>query len=387
MGPYIPQRHLDNIERLLAPGKAVVVYGARRTGKTTLVRHYLERYTGTSLYVTGDDIAARDYLGSQSIQKLRQFVGSAELLAIDEAQYVPHIGLNLKLIVDHIPGVKVLVTGSSSFGLSNTIGEPLTGRQYTLRMYPLSQLELAAVEAPHETAARLETRLILGSYPEVVTMGDNRLAEQYLRELVSSYLFKDILEHEGVRNADKLTRLLQLLAFQIGAEASTNELGAQLGMSKNTVDRYLDLLEKTFVIFHRTGLSRNLRKEVSKSRRYYFVDTGIRNALIQNFNPVSLRDDMGQLWENYAVVERLKRRALTLDDCNSYFWRTYDNQEIDLVEEQGGRLAGYEMKWTKRKVRPPKAWSAAYPEAGFEAISRDNYLSFITGGADEPAPQ
>ncbi len=213
------------------------------------------------------------------------------------------IGPSLKLLVDHIDGLRVIATGSSSFELAQQTGEPLTGRRYVLLLLPLAQLELREVEPAHETRALLETRMIYGAYPEVVLMDLNQDRALYLKELVASYLFKDILQLEGIRHADKLLRLLQLLAFRIGREASVTELGTQLGMSRNTVDRYLDLLEKTWVIYSRRGFSRNLRKEITKSRRYYFYDNGIRNALINNFNPVSLRDDAGALWENYILVE------------------------------------------------------------------------------------
>ena len=294
------------------------------------------------------------------------------------AQYIKKIGLNLKLIVDHIPDIKVIATGSSSFDLSRDIGEPLTGRKYVLKLYPLAQLELAATEKQLQTKALLESRLIYGSYPEIVTMRDNKMREEYLRELISSYLFKDILELEGIRQSEKLIRMLQLLAFQIGNEVSLNELGSQLGMSKNTVERYLDLLEKVFVIYKRSGFSRNLRKEISKNHRYYFYDTGIRNSLIQNMNPLSVRDDVGKLWENYIVTERMKRQEYLRQPTDFYFWRTYDRKEIDLIEERAGALHGYEMKWKPELVKPPKEWKTEYPNSTFEVIHPGNYLGFIT---------
>jgi predicted AAA+ superfamily ATPase len=240
-------------------------------------------------------------------------------------------------------------------------------------------MELSTIEPAHVTQARLEMRLLYGTYPEVVLMNADADRQRYLRDLVASYLFKDILALEDVRHSDKLSRLLQLLAFQIGHDVSLAELGTQLGMSKNTVERYLDLLEKVFVIHGRSGFSRNLRKEVIKSRRYYFFDNGIRNALISNFNPLSLRDDVGALWENYVVAERLKRNLYREVSVQSYFWRTYDQKEIDLVEDSGGCLHAYEMKWTPSKIlRPPRSWQEAYPEASFDVVHRDNYLNFVT---------
>ncbi len=376
---YIPQEQLEHLSEIIVPGKVIVIYGPRRCGKTTLLKHYLkQRGSEGALFVNGEDITVHEYLSSQSIETLKRFVGNAKLLVVDEAQKVPHIGLNLKLIVDHIEGIEVVATGSSSFDLARNVGEPLTGRKYTLPLYPLAQLEIAQIENPHETTAHLESRLIYGSYPEVVTMGGDRERERYLKEIVSSYLYKDILELDGIRHADKLVRLLQLLAFQIGGEVSFTELGTQLGISKNTVERYLDLLEKAFVVFRLSGFSRNLRKEVSKNPRYYFIDVGIRNALISNFNPLSLRDDVGMLWENYIVVERRKRLAYLQIPSNDFFWRTYDRKEIDLVEERGGKLFGYEIKWGVGKAKPPTEWLKSYKNASFERIGRENYLAFIT---------
>ncbi|MBI5676286.1 MAG: ATP-binding protein [Nitrospirae bacterium] len=374
---YIPQHQLENLKRLLSPDKVVVIYGPRRVGKTTLLNKFLEFTKEKYLLVTGDDLTVQSYLGSQSIQKLKDFVGTSRLLVIDEAQRIENIGLNLKLIVDHIKGIKVIATGSSSFDLAKNIGEPLTGRKFILKLYPLAQMEISGVEERHETEANLETRLIYGSYPEIVTTGDNKKRELYLRETVSSYLYKDILELDGIRQSGKIVRLLQLLAFQIGKEVSYNELGTQLGMSKNTVERYLDLLEKAFVIFKLTGFSRNRRKEISKSPRYYFYDNGIRNAVISNLNPVEIRDDIGVLWENYIIMERLKRQEYLQIAANNYFWRTYDRKEIDLVEEREGNLYGYEIKWKKDGMKPPKGWLDTYNNATYEIITRNNYLDFI----------
>lgn len=375
---YIPQKQLENLRQLVVPEKVAVIYGPRRCGKTTLINKLLENTKERFILASGDDITVREYLSSQSVPKLRGFVGSSSLLVVDEAQRIREIGLNLKLVVDHIKDIKVVVTGSSSFDLARDIGEPLTGRKYTLRLFPLSQMEISGIEQRSETDANLENRLVYGSYPEIVIAADNPLKERYLKEIVGSYLYKDILELEGLRHPDKIVRLLQLLAFQIGREVSFNELGGQLGISKNTVERYLELLEKVFVVFKLPGFSRNLRKEISKNARYYFYDTGIRNALINNFNTLHMRDDVGMLWENYVIMERIKRQEYLALSANNYFWRTYDQQEIDFVEERGGKLYGYEIKWKKSAGKPAKTWLTTYKNASYEIINRDNYLEFIT---------
>ena len=379
---YIPQAQLTRLSRLVAPGKVVVVYGPRRVGKTTLVRRYVQQYEPDALVVTGEDITVREYLESQSLAKLKSFVGGRRTLIVDEAQHVRQIGLNLKLLVDHVEGLRVIATGSSSFDLAQQTGEPLTGRKYTLLLLPLAQLEIGSIEAAHETKARLDARLIYGSYPEVVLMESNEARQTYLKELVASYLFKDILQLEGIRHPDKLMRLLQLVAFQVGREVAVTELGGQLGMNKVTVERYLDLLEKTYVVYGRRGFSRHLRKEITKSRRYYFYDNGIRNALISNFSPLSLRDDAGALWENYVLVERLKHNLYTGRLAESYFWRTYDRQEIDLIEAWGGHLHAAEVKWSPRSASgPPRGWRQAYPGSSFRVVHQENYLDFITPAA------
>ena len=374
---YIPQKQLQHLKETVRPGKVVVVYGPRRVGKTTLINKYMESMHEEALLVSGDDILVRQYLESQSTEKLKEFVGNQSLLIVDEAQYVRQIGLNLKIIVDKIPGIRVIATGSSSFDLARDIGEPLTGRKYVLKILPLAQMEISQIEKSHETKAHLESRLIYGSYPEVVLLKGIKDRQDYLRELLSSYLFKDILQLEGIRHADKLQRLLQLLAFQIGKEVSLTELGSQLGLSKNTVERYLDLLEKVFVIYRRNGFSRNLRKEIIKNHRYYFYDNGIRNALINNYNPLRLRNDIGELWENYMVTERMKRHEYLRNPVNAYFWRTYDKKEIDLVEEEEGGLSGFEFKWKSGRGNAPKEWETAYPASSFQVIHQENYLNFI----------
>jgi predicted AAA+ superfamily ATPase len=375
---YIPQRQLNNLKKALSPNKVIIIYGPRRCGKTTLLGKFLESSNKKYLLVSGDDITVQEYLSSQSIEKLKSFIGKNKLLVIDEAQRIEKIGLNLKIIIDHIKGIEVIATGSSSFDLARNVGEPLTGRKYIIKMFPLAQMDIMQVEERFQVDVNLEGRLIYGSYPEVVITNDNKEKERYLKEIVGSHLYKDILELNGLKHSDKIVRLLQLLAFQIGKEVSYNELGRQLGISKNTVERYLDLLEKTFVVYRLLGFSRNLRKEISKNSRYYFYDTGIRNALINNFNSLQLRDDVGILWENYIIIERIKKREYLQIIANNYFWRTYDRKEIDFIEERGGTLYGYEMKWKSKNVKPPKDWLKTYQNSKYELISRENYLEFVT---------
>ena len=374
---YIIQKQLKSLKKLLLPNKVVVIYGPRRCGKTTLLNKFLEETKDKYILINGEDITVQKNLNSQSIEKLKSFIGENKLLAIDEAQKIKNIGLNLKLIVDNIKGVKVIATGSSSFDLAKNIGEPLTGRKYTLKLSPLSQMEIGAAENKFQTEANLENRLIYGSYPEIIMAGDNQVREKELKEIVGSYLYKDILELDGLKHSDKIVRLLQLLAFQIGKEVSFAELGSQLGMSRNTIERYLDLLEKAFVVIKLIGFSRNLREEISKNPRYYFYDNGIRNALINNFNLLDVRDDIGMLWENYIVMERIKKQEYSGIWANNYFWRTYDKKEIDFVEERGGKLCGYEIKWKEKKINAPKDWKNSYLNSEFKVISRNNYLEFI----------
>lgn len=374
----ILRKHLENIRKYLLPNKVVVIYGPRRVGKTTILTNFLKDHKEPYLLLNGDDLEVRERVNTESIEKLKNLVGESRLLVIDEAQKIKNIGVNLKIIVDHIKNIKVIVTGSSSFDLANQIGEPLVGRAYTLLLYPLAQLEIKSMESPVETKSNLASRLIYGSYPEIIVTKDNSIREKNLREIINSYLYKDILELEGIKRSGKIYRLLQLLAFQIGKEVSLSELGRQLEMNKNTVERYIDLLEKNFVVKRLSGFSRNLRKEVSKNSRYYFLDNGIRNAIIGNFNVIQSRDDIGMLWENYIIIERMKKQEYSAISANNYFWRTYDRKEIDLVEERGGKLYGYEIKWGGKLSKPPKDWLATYKNASFEVINQDNYLNFIT---------
>jgi predicted AAA+ superfamily ATPase len=298
---------------------------------------------------------------------------------VDEAHRIPDIGWNLKLMVDEIEGLHIIATGSSVFDLRAGTGEPLTGRKTEIMLYPFSQLEYGKYETLTETEARLEERIIYGNYPELIHLSSNEDKADYLREMVSSYLLRDILEFDGIRNSAKVNDLLRLIAFQPGKEVSNDELSRSLGISKNTVDRYLDLLQKVFVLVKIPGFSRNLRKEVTRHNKFYFVDNGVRNALINNFNPLSLRADTGELWENYLIMERIKFQSVKNLSQTNYFWRTYQQQEIDWLEEKNGKLSAFEFKWTNYKnVKIPSAFAQAYPEASFEVIDRKNYLNWIS---------
>lgn len=374
---YTQKRILD----LIKPNRALILYGPRRVGKTTLLEGFLKEYDGKYLLLSGEDATLKDILTDASIQKIKDFFGGYDLIVIDEAQKAEGIGQGLKLILDHIPGIRVIATGSSSFDLAQDVGEPLTGRQTVIRMFPLSVLELESEWGGYELSTRLENLLIYGSYPEALTIQGVTEKISYLSTLVSSYLYKDILELADVRNSKKIIDLLRLIAFQIGKEVSYTELASNLDINRVTVERYLDLLEKTFVLVNIRGFSRNLRKEVVKTSRYYFWDNGIRNAIIQNFNTLSLRDDIGALWENFLVTERLKSREYLSIHGNSYFWRTYDQKEIDLVEERDGYLYGYEFKWGKNTGRAPQEWLKTYPNATYKLINRENYIPFLLGKA------
>lgn len=376
----IPRLLLSLLQESLLPGKVVALYGPRQVGKTTLVLDLIERSPYRARYISADELLYREALSSQSRQTLGELLGDAELLVIDEAQRVPNIGLNLKILVDSFPHARILATGSASFDLANKISEPLTGRQLTFHLYPVSYPELSAAFGPLEARAQLERWLVWGGYPAIVTAETPQLRQRLLNELVGAYLYRDLLEWEGLRRADKIADLLRLLAFQIGQEVSVAELAASLALNRQTVERYLDLLEKVFVIFRVGGFSRNLRKEVTKNARYYFYDNGVRNSLIQNFNPLHLRNDVGQLWENFLVVERRKANQMRGRMVNTYFWRTYDQKEIDYLEESGGRLEGYEFKWQETALRRAvrDEFLRAYPDASLTVIHRENFTDFLS---------
>lgn len=364
--------------KALKPNKVVLLLGARRTGKTWFLKNLLPEIGLPYLYLNGDDSSVQEILKDRTIANYARLVGDKKLLVIDEAHRIPEIGWNLKLMVDEIEGLHIIATGSSVFDLRAGTGEPLTGRKTELTLYPFAQLEYSSQESLVETNARLSERLIYGCYPELIHLASNEEKEDYLLEMVSSYLLKDILEFDGIRNSSKVSDLLRLIAFQPGKEVSLDELSKSLGISKNTVDRYLGLLQKVFVLVKLPGFNRNLRKEVTRHSRYYFVDNGVRNALINNFNPLNMRADTGELWENYIILERLKFQSIRNIHSSNYFWRTYQQQEIDWIEDRAGQLHAYEIKWKDRaKVKIPSSWKEAYPNSTFEVISPTNYLDWI----------
>ncbi len=372
---YIPRHY--NLEDFLKPGKALVIYGPRQVGKTTLLNEFLNRTSYKYKLDYGDNIVTQNLFKSQVFDELFAYVKGYELLVIDEAQNIENIGMGLKILVDHVKDLRIIVTGSSSFELAGQVGEPLVGRKITLKLYPLALMELNQISNEYELKQSLDDFLIFGQYPAVLT--SDRLAKtQILEELVSSHLLKDILILENVKGSKVLLDLLRLVAFQIGNEVSMSELGKSLGIDAKTVARYLDLFEKSFILFNLRGYSRNLRSEITKKSKYYFYDNGIRNALISNFNTFNKRDDIGKLWENFLVSERIKKQSYTPIYSNNFFWRTWEQKEIDWLEEREGKLFGYEFKYNKSTFTKPKDFLAAYPEGSVELVSRNNFLEFVS---------
>ena len=377
---FIDRALLKVLEKRLIPNKVVILLGARRVGKTELINHYLAQFPKENyLQLNGDDVKDIELITERSVSNYQRLLNNISLLVIDEAQNIPEIGLILKLIIDSIDNIKVIATGSSMFDLGQKLGEPLVGRSFVIKLYSFAQLELNKYENYKITNEHLEERLIFGSYPELDQYKDWKQKQLYLNEIINSYLLKDILVFEGIKKSDKLYDLLKLIAYQIGKEVSIQEIGNSLGLGKNTVERYLDLLSKVFVIYKLPGYSKNLRKEITKSSRWYFYDNGVRNAIIGNFNTISSRNDIGELWENYLLSERIKYNEYNEEYVKKYFWRTYDQQEIDLLEENNGVLNAFEFKWNKKKnVKIPGAFKKAYPEAGFKIINPNNYLEWIS---------
>lgn len=373
------QRYLS-IPSELEPGKTLVLFGPRRVGKTTLLNEFIDKTEDKVAAYNGDELSTKHAFGVADSALLRPYIGMANILAIDEAQAIPGIGQTLKIINDTMPDISVIVTGSSSFELAGQIGEPLTGRKKTRYLFPVSLTELLSDDPiPVRTFKQdLPSYLVYGMYPNALTAKTNEERADFLRELVDSYLLRDILAYQDVKGSHVLMQLLVLLAHQIGGGVSFTELGSSLGIDKNTVARYLDLLEKSYIIFRLGGFSRNLRSEVTKTAKYYFYDIGVRNAVINNFNPLEIRDDIGKLWENFIIVERLKHRTYSKLYANQYFWRTWKQNEIDLVEERGGKLFAYELKWKTKSVLAPKEWFETYgTEASWQLIHQDNALEFL----------
>ena len=364
------------IEDKMSPNKVVLIFGARRVGKTVLMRQLVKKFSGKTMIMNGEDYDTLALLQERSIANYRRLLSGVELFAIDEAQHIPDIGNKLKLIVDEIEGIRVIASGSSSFDLLNRAGEPLVGRSFRFQLSPFSQMEIGQMETALQTRQNLELRLVYGSYPEVVNIENIEGKADYLRDIVEAYLLKDILSVEGIKNAGKMKDLLRLIAFQTGKEVSYDELGKQLGMSKNTVEKYLDLLSKVFVVYRLGAYARNLRKEVVKAGKWYYYDNGIRNAIISNFRPLAVREDIGALWENYLIGERIKANHNEGLGKEFYFWRTYDGQEIDLIEESSDTLNAFELKWGDKKPRIPKAFADNYPNVNYHVANRSNYLEY-----------
>ena len=370
-------RYYDNLLEYSKPDKVLVLYGPRQVGKTTLVRELAGKPDLSVRYTTGDDIRIQEVWGSRNLSLLEDHVHGYDVIVIDEAQRIPGIGLGLKLIIDAKPSCQIVITGSASLELAGQVGEPLTGRKTTCLLYPIAQLELLKAHNRSELKERLGDYLIFGSYPEVLTTKSSKDKIELLDEITGSYLLKDVLELERVKSAKLLFDLLRLLAFQVGNEVSLRELGGSIGIDYKTVARYLDLMEKAFILFNVRGYSGNLRKEVTRKSKYYFYDNGIRNSIIANFNQVEKRNDSGALWENFLFMERLKKSSYSRLHRNVYFWRTWEKQEIDCIEERDGGLHGYEFKYGKKKTATPAKWVETYPSATYRVIDRDNYLDFV----------
>jgi len=366
----------QNIALAIEPKRILVVYGPRRIGKTTLLEAYLTTQSDKRVYYsTGDDMELRGIFKSESRAKILDFARPYEIIALDEAQYLPSIGIDAKMMIDAFPGKNIILTGSSSLDLSNKIGEPLTGRHFTLTLLPISQTEMEG--SRFELVSELERFLVYGSYPEVLTEPNKERKIKILTELVSSYLFKDALALEGIRSPDTLLDVAKCLAFQVGGEVSINEVARTAKTDAKTATRYLDLLEKMFIIRRVRGFSRNLRNEISKKAKYYFLDNGIRNAVIAQFNDLNLRNDVGALWENFVFMELTKQTAITGSPDRYYFWRTHTGQEIDIIKETNGEITAIECKWSEKSARAPSLWRETYPAAAFITLNRENYLDYL----------
>lgn len=357
--------------------KAIIILGARQVGKTTLLKTVIQENPDNVLYLNCDDPQTVVSLSSHSLNELKMIIGANKMIVIDEAQKVNNIGLTLKLIVDNMPDVQVIATGSSAFELRNSLNEPLTGRKYEYQMFPLSTDEIIQSVGYMEMKRLLESRLIFGSYPDIVNHSAD--PKELLLTLTDSYLYKDILATDNLRKPELLDKLLRALAYQIGSQVSYNELAQTIGSDSKTVEKYIGLLEKCFIVFRLNGLSRNLRNELKKAKKIYFFDNGVRNAIIQQFAPSAMRNDMGALWENFFISERIKLNHYQQHYCNMYFWRTADQQEIDYIEEADGVYNAFEMKWNAKKSKTtfPKSFMENYPIGTAEIVTPDNYLQFL----------
>ena len=373
---FMIQRLIENnIKNDFNKGKIIVVLGARQVGKTTLFNSIIDDQ-GSVLKLNCDDYDDRLDLENKTSTELKNLIANHKVVIIDEAQRVENIGLTLKIIADLKLDAQVLVTGSSSLELSSKINEPVTGRIFEYKLFPLSLSEMARHTSEREENRLLEQRMIYGLYPEIVTNpSDNK---RLLTSLANNYLYRDLLSYQGIKKHDVLHKLVRALAFQIGSEVSYNELSNLLGIDKETVESYINLLEKCFVVFRLSSFSRNMRNEIKKGKKIYFYDNGIRNALISNFAPLEMRQDAGALWENFMISERIKRNAYCNDYSQLFFWRTKQQQEIDLIEEKDGRLFAYEFKWnSKKKSKLPTSFENNYSNIEFKVINRENYWEFV----------
>jgi predicted AAA+ superfamily ATPase len=370
-------RLLENkIKQSLFKGKTIILYGARQVGKTTLVKELLEDFGDSGRYLNCEILSVEQNLKDPEPEKLKSFLGNYKVLVLDEAQNISNIGKVLKVITDSIKDIQVIATGSSSFELANKTAEPMTGRTDTHTLFPLSTIEIKGKKDWLEVEANLEKLLRFGSYPEICNL-DEENSEKRLSEIASSYLFKDLLKFEGIKKSNLLKNLVISLALEVGNEVTYNELAAKLGVNHLTVQKYIDILEQSFVIFRLNSFSRNMRKELSKAVKIYFYDVGIRNAIINNFNPLSLRNDVGALWENFCISERIKANSYNNKNVNSYFWRTYDQKEIDYIEEHSGKIYGYEMKFSeKQKFKVPKGFIEAYNSEVYK-VDKNNFWKFF----------
>jgi len=362
----------------MQPQKVVLLLGARRVGKTRLLKKIQAQAKEPFLSFNGDDVITHDLLAERSIANYNRLLGNVRLLFLDEAQEIPGIGKKLKLMVDEVEGLRILATGSSAFELNNQMGEPLVGRMRTFFLHPIAQMELNSLQNSLQIRSALEERLVLGSYPELFHIASWEEKIKYLRELVNAYLLKDILAFEGIRKRDLVLNLLRKLAFRSGSEISLEGLGKELQISKNTVEKYLDLFRKIFIVYDLPGFSRNLDNEITKKRKWYFRDNGIRNALTGNFQRLAQRDDAGLLWESYLQSERLKRTQYREIQVDSYFWRTHSQQEIDLIEAGEKGIMAFEFKFKEADAKIPPLFAKSYPDAGFSTIHPGNYLDFIS---------
>ncbi|MEE0909125.1 MAG: ATP-binding protein [Muribaculaceae bacterium] len=374
----IQRKLTQTINNRLFKGKAIIIVGARQVGKTSLMRNLMSHHKEPILSLNCDDPEVRAMLSGVNLSNLRLLIGKHKIVIIDEAQRVDGIGLTLKLITDNIPDVQLLVTGSSSLELRNRLDEPLTGRKFEYTMFPVSTAELLDTYGLLGVKQTLENRLIFGSYPDIITHSDD--AAELLTNLSGSYLYRDLLSLDDIRRPVLLEKLLVALALQVGSEVSFNELAQTTGTNSKTVEKYVNLLSKCFVIFQLSAYNRNVRTELKRGKKIYFYDNGIRNAILQNFSPLNLRQDVGALWENFFISERIKANHYAHRHAKSYFWRTTQQQEIDYIEDCDGKIDAFELKWNKRaaaKARMPEIFTKSYDVASFSAVTPDNYLQFL----------